>query len=105
MTQDIPAAGMDFDARRRELKTALAAAETRGDTDTTEDLREELDQMVATQQREVAAAARKAAADASSDPDDARKTAPAGRTATPAKATAKQVDAGKGGQAADAGKQ
>lgn len=105
MTDEIPAAGMDFDARRRELKTAMAAAETRGDTEMVDDLREELDEMAATQKREVAAAARKAAADASGDPDADQKP-PAGRTASTPKATTKQADPGKGGQAADAaGKQ
>lgn len=99
-----PAPGSDPDSRKRELKTVMAAAETRGDTETVQDLQAALDELATAQQREVAAAARKAAADASGDPDAAHKP-PAGRTATAPKATTKQADpASKGGQAGDEGK-
>lgn len=99
-----PPAGGDSDSRKRELKTAMAAADARGETDAVEALREDLDEVTAAQQRKAAAEARKTAAGEADDPDAVRKAPPPGRTATPAKATTKQADPGKGGPAGDEGK-
>jgi len=85
------AAGGDVDSRKRELKTTLAMAETRGDNDAADRLRQELASLTAPadgdteekaagkRTRAAAAAKRKAAADKTGD--SAQTAAPTGRTA------------------------
>ena len=87
---DVPPAGNDFQSRRRQLKTQLAAAESTGDADAGKaarsglaDLDKELRAHEQRRQREVAAEARQSAAEGDAE---ARTRSPVGRAA-PAKAT------------------
>ncbi len=77
-----PAPGSDTDSRKRALKTQLAAAETSGDTDAADELRDQLDALNTAgraDDHETAAARRRTAAKATGA--DAATTPPQGRAA------------------------